>query len=132
MKRVALPLFLESVPAGFPSPAQDYVENRLDLNELMIARPAATYFVRVSGDSMRDAGIIDQDLLIVDRSINPKQGDVVVAELDGGFIVKILVLKPSVQLLSKNPNYPPISIEEGMTLSVFGVVTGVIRQLKRC
>lgn len=131
MNDTPIPLFSESVSAGFPSPAQDYIEQALDLNELMIARPAATYYVRVSGDSMIEAGILDQDLLVVDRSITPKHGDTVVAELEGAFTVKVLAMKPSLRLIARNPQYPSIPIQQGMEFTLFGVVTGVLRQLKR-
>ncbi len=125
------PIYAESISAGFPSPAQDYVERSLDLHELLIARPAATYFVRVSGDSMQEAGILEDDILVVDRSMQPQHGDTVVARLDDGFTVKVLALNPVVRLLARNPSYPSVTITEGMTLDIFGVVTGVVRQLKR-
>jgi DNA polymerase V len=79
--KLYLPLFLEKISAGFPSPAQDYVEQRLDLNEFCVKRPAATYFVRVAGDSMIEAGIYPDDLLVVDRSINAQAGDIVIARI---------------------------------------------------
>lgn len=126
-----IPIFADAVAAGFPSPAQDYIERTLDLHELLIARPAATYFVRVSGDSMIEAGILEGDILIVDKSIKAKHGDTVVANVDDCFTVKVLALKPQLKLVARNPDYPSIKIEEGMSLEVLGVVTGVIRQLKR-
>jgi SOS-response transcriptional repressor LexA len=81
-----------SVVAGFPSPAEQYLEPPLDLNELLVKRPAATYFVRVEGDSMIEAGIHDGDLLVVDRSLRPASGDVIIASVDGDFTVKTLRL----------------------------------------
>lgn len=86
--RLELPLFASKISAGFPSPAQDYVEQTLDLNELCIKRPAATFFVRVDGDSMIDVGIFSNDILVVDRSIKPAHGDVVVAQVNSEFTAK--------------------------------------------
>ena len=129
--RLRIPLFMESVSAGFPSPAQDYVEQTLDLNELCIKRPAATYFVRVAGDSMTDAGIYSEDILVVDRSVQAQHGDIVIAGLHGELTVKELELKPKVRLVPRNPAYRPIEIPEGAELDVFGVVTSVIRNLRR-
>ena len=125
-----LPLFLERVSAGFPSPAQDYVERRLDLNELCIQRPAATYFVKVAGDSMIDAGIYPNDLLVVDRSITAQNDDIVIASLHGEFTVKMLKHDP-LRLVPQNQNYQPILISESDDLEIFGVVTSVIRNIKR-
>lgn len=126
-----LPLFMERVSAGFPSPAQDYVEQALDLNELCVRHPAATFFVRVQGDSMIEAGIHPGDILVVDRSLRADHGDVVIVSLDGEFTVKELALRPRIQLLPRNVLYAPIEIPEGMELEVFGVVTNVIRQIRR-
>jgi len=128
--KLYLPLFLEKISAGFPSPAQDYVEQRLDLNEFCVKRPAATYFVRVAGDSMIEAGIYPDDLLVVDRSINAQAGDIVIASLNGEFTVKELQLNP-LQLIPRNRNYQPILISEADDFEIFGVVTNVIRHLKR-
>jgi DNA polymerase V len=127
-----IPLFLERVSAGFPSPAEDYVEKTLDLNELCIQHPAATFFVRVQGESMTGAGIFPHDVLVVDRSLNAKHGDIIIACLESEMTVKELHLKPPpAYLLPRNPAYQPILIEEGMVLEVFGVVTNVVRSLKR-
>lgn len=125
-----IPFFLSSVSAGFPSPAQDYVEKTLDLNELLIQRPAATYFVRAEGDSMIGAGIHDGDILIVDRSLSAKHGDIVIASLQGELTVKQLELRPCCRLLPRNSRYPPIMIPEGESLELFGVVTNVIHALR--
>ncbi|MGL6392153.1 translesion error-prone DNA polymerase V autoproteolytic subunit [Aeromonas hydrophila] len=100
-----IPLFLSPAACGFPSPAQDYVEQTIDLNQLCIAHPAATYFVRAAGDSMVDHGIRDGDLLIVDRSRKARHGSVVVAAVDGEFTVKELQLEPSIALLPGNRAY---------------------------
>jgi len=130
--RLRIPLFLERVSAGFPSPAEDYIEKTLDLNELCIQHPAATFFVRVQGESMIEAGIFPGDVLVVDRSLDAKHGDIIIASLESEMTVKELHLTPTpVCLLSRNPAYQPILIEDGMVLEVFGVVTNVVRSLKR-
>lgn len=129
--RLELPLFVSKVSAGFPSPAQDYVEQTLDLNELCIKRPAATFFVRVDGDSMIDAGIFSNDILIVDRSIKPAHGDVVVAQVNGEFTVKELCLRPTLMLVPRNTSFEPISFADDSELQIFGVVTNVLRQMNR-
>lgn len=127
----SIPFYSGPVQAGFPSPAQDYVERTLDLNELCIKHPNATFFVRVCGDSMIEAGIFDGDVLVVDRSIDAEHGDIVVAAIGGEFTVKELCLRPLLQLLPRNPNYQPICFRDGDELNIFGVVTNVIRQMKR-
>lgn len=127
---LAIPLFSDAISAGFPSPAQDYIEQTLDLNELCIKHPAATFFVRVEGDSMVNAGIFPNDILVIDRSIQATQGDIVVASLYGEFTVKELVLGANPCLLPHNPAYLPISIPEGSDMEIFGVVTNVIRNLR--
>jgi DNA polymerase V len=128
---VPLPLFQCSVPAGFPSPAQDYEENRLDLNELCVQHPAATYFVRVSGDSMIGAGIHDGDLLVVDRSLAPKHGDIVIAGFHGELTVKRLELTPVVRLVPMNKHYPIITIPDDTDLDIHGVVLHTLHSFKR-
>ncbi|SFM60563.1 SOS response UmuD protein. Serine peptidase. MEROPS family S24 [Ectothiorhodospira mobilis] len=130
-RALRIPLFLERVSAGFPSPAADYVEQTLDLNELCIRRPAATFFVRVSGDSMAGAGIQPEDVLVVDRSLKARHGDIVIASIHGEMVVKALELRPRARLVPRNPNYAPIEITEDSGFEVFGVVTGVVRQLAR-
>ena len=130
--RLNIPLFLERVSAGFPSPAEDYVEKSLDLNELCIQHPAATFFVRVQGESMVEAGIFPDDVLVVDRSLRAKHGDIIIASLESEMTVKQLHLKPiPVRLLPRNPAYQPIIVEGDMVMEVFGVVTNVVRSLKR-
>ena len=123
--------YYSKVSAGFPSPAQDYVEQTLDLNELCIKRPAATFFVRVDGDSMIDAGIFSNDILIVDRSVKPAHGDVVVAQVNGEFTVKELCLRPTLMLVPRNKSFEPISFADDSELQIFGVVTNVLRQMNR-
>lgn len=127
---LALPLFLEGAHCGFPSPAQDYVEQQLDLNRLCVLHPAATYFVRALGDSMREAGILDGDILVVDRSLTPRHGDIIVASLDGEFTVKTLQLRPSLRLLPANSAYSPIEPGSEQLLEVFGVVTFCLHDLR--
>ena len=124
--RMSLPLYLERIPAGFPSPAQDYVESRIDLNDVLIQHPAATYFVRASGHSMIGAGIHDNDLLVVDCAREPINGSIVIAAVDGEFTCKRLQLKPTIELQPANPDYPVISFADDSTLEIFGVVTNVI------
>ncbi|MEG3111742.1 MULTISPECIES: translesion error-prone DNA polymerase V autoproteolytic subunit [Pantoea] len=122
-----LPLYIERVPCGFPSPAQDYVEQRLDLNELLVQRPSATYFIRVSGDSMIEAGISDGDMLVVDSAMKAEHGNIVVAAIEGEFTVKRLQLRPFIQLIPMNSAYSPININSEEGLEIFGVVTFVIK-----
>jgi len=126
---LAIPMLVERVAAGFPSPAQDYVESRLDLNELCIKHPAATFFVRVDGDSMTSL-LFPNDILVVDRSLKPAHGDCVIASINGEMTVKTLELKPRVRLVPQNPRYAPIVPNEGEDLQVFGVVTNVVRALR--
>ncbi|HMB16874.1 MAG TPA: translesion error-prone DNA polymerase V autoproteolytic subunit [Pelovirga sp.] len=130
-EQLHIPLFLDRVPAGFPSPASDYCEKTLDLNELCITRPAATYFVRAQGESMIDAGIFDGNILVVDRSLEARHGDIVIAEYGGELTVKKLELKPTVRLMPMNKNYLPLVIPAGEDLEIFGVVTTVIHSLRK-
>ena len=128
--KVALPLFLERVAAGFPSPATDYVERTLDLNELCIKRPAATYFVRAEGYSMTGAGIYPDDILIVDRSLTATEGDIVIASLYGEMTVKELQTSPVIRLLPCNDDFSPVEIANPDDLELFGVVTHVIHKTR--
>ncbi|ENT3761515.1 translesion error-prone DNA polymerase V autoproteolytic subunit [Escherichia coli] len=127
---VTFPLFSDLVQCGFPSPAADYVEQRIDLNQLLIQHPSATYFVKASGDSMIDGGISDGDLLIVDSAITVSHGDIVIAAVDGEFTVKKLQLRPTVQLIPMNSAYSPITISSEDTLDVFGVVIHVVKAMR--
>lgn len=129
--RLQRPLFLGKVPAGFPSPADDYVERRLDLNEHLVRHREATFFARVQGDSMTGAGIHDGDLLVVDRALEPVSGKVVVAVLDGELTVKRLAVAADghVSLLPENPAYPELVVKDGMNFEIWGVVTNVIHAL---
>jgi DNA polymerase V len=117
------------VSAGFPSPGTDYLEGKLDLNEHLIKNPPATFFVRVSGDSMIGAGIHPEDILVVDRSEDPKSGKIVIAVINGELTVKRLKQsREGIQLLPENPEYSPIAITEDMDFQVWGVVTFVIHR----
>jgi len=120
------PYYIAKVAAGFPSPADDYMDRTLDLNEHLIKHPAATFYCRVSGDSMTGVGIFDGDLLVVDRSLKPVQGDVVLASLDGEMTCKILDIHRK-RLLAANEKYLPIAIREGSDFSIEGVVIHCIR-----
>lgn len=124
-----LPLYASHVRAGFPSPADDYIETHLDLNTHLIKHPAATFFVIASGDSMTGAGIQSGDMLIVDRSLEASHGKIIIAAIDGELTVKRLSRhNMRVQLLPENKNYPPIDITNEQDLVIWGVVTHVIHQ----
>ncbi|MCH9022224.1 MAG: translesion error-prone DNA polymerase V autoproteolytic subunit [Planctomycetes bacterium] len=130
--RQVLP-FIEAalVPAGFPSPAGDYEEGELDLNKHLIKNPAATYCVRVTGDSMNGAGIHSGDILIVDRSKDPQNGNVIIAHVNGELTVKRLRKdKGKIYLVAENSDYPDREIVEDMEFEVWGVVTNVIHSLE--
>lgn len=125
-----LPFYQNAVSAGFPSPAEDEMEDELDLNELLIKHPSATFFLRVSGSSMIKAGIHHNDILIVDRSLEPTNGKVVIASLNGELTVKRLhSTGQRTQLVAENDAYPPIDITEEMDLRIWGVVTNVIHSV---
>jgi DNA polymerase V len=126
------PLFLSPVRAGFPSPADDYVEERIDLNEHLVKHPAATFFLRVKGHSMIGAGIFDHDLVVVDRSLAPVHGAVVIAVIDGELTVKRLALLPGggVELRPENPEFPVLRLREFQELNIWGVVTDVIHSVR--
>ena len=127
--KIKLPLFVSSISAGFPSPAEDFVENELDLNEFLIRHPAATFFVKVKGDSMINAGIADGDILVVDRSLDPKNNSVAIAFLDGEFVVKRICKKQSgLFLIPENSRYQPIKITEEMDFKIWGLVTFIIKK----
>jgi len=124
------PIFIATVPAGFPSPAADYEEGKLDLNRHLIRNPAATFFVRVTGDSMLKAGIHSGDLLVVDRSIEPRDKSVVIAAVNGELTVKrIRIRRNKVTLVAENDAYRSQEIDEKMEFEVWGVVTNVIHAL---
>lgn len=126
MKLYTLPFFMHSVPAGFPSPADDYMDRSLDLNDYLIKHPAASYFARARGDSMEGCGIFDGDLLVVDRSLEAQHGQIIIAALDGQLTCKILD-KNKHSLVSANKDYAPIDIGEFTDLIIEGVVIHSIR-----
>lgn len=126
-----IPLYLSGVAAGFPSPADDYIERKLDLNELIVKNPASTFFVRVEGHSMVNAGIHSGDILAVDRSLPPTNGKIVVAIINGEFTVKrILIEAGGIILESENRDYPDIKVDPESDFQVWGIVTYVIHQAK--
>lgn len=128
---IALPFFEGNVPAGFPSPAEDYAEAALDLNAYLVEHEAATFYVRIKGDSMTGAGILNGDIIAVDRAIEAHHGDIVLAVVDGEFTVKELYRQgQTLRLLPHHPDYTPIEIGPGQELQVWGVVKGVVRKLK--
>lgn len=125
------PLYLCGVAAGFPSPADDYIDKSLDFNDYLVKKPAATFIARANGSSMIRLGIFDRDLLVVDRSIEAAHGDIVIAALEGELVCKVLDTRQR-RLLSANPEHKPISIREGMELLIEGVVTFSIRHHHVC
>jgi len=126
---IHLPLFSDRVAAGFPSPADDYVEGRLSLDEHLIQHKDSTFFVRAKGNSMTGAGIFDGDLLVVDKSLNAHDGDIVVAVIDGGFTVKYLSQRGGAVLLKPaNPKFKDIELKDGEELQIWGVVTSSVKK----
>lgn len=126
-----VPLLLEKVPAGFPSPAADHVEAGLDFNEYLIQHKAATFVFTVSGDSMLGAGIFSGDKVVVDRSREAIHGDIVIAVTDGDHTIKRFWHRAGIiELRPENPVYQTIVLREGDTLEIFGVVIAIVRRLK--
>ena len=126
---LVLPMPEARVRAGFPSPAEDFTVNRLDLTQILVTHPQATFLLRVAGPSMREAGIDDGDTLVVDRAIKPRHGHVVVAVVDGEFTVKYLHQRAGrVKLKAANPTFPDIVPKDGQTVEVWGVVTSCIKR----
>lgn len=122
------PLYASQPAAGFPAPGDDEVERPLDLNDLLVENPASTFFVRVAGDSMEGARIFDGDILVVDRSISPQIGKIVVAAVYGEMVVKRLQKYQSrLALVSENDNYEPIIVDNNDDCFVWGIVTGIVR-----
>lgn len=125
-----LPLFIARISAGFPSPADDFIDKNLDLNEHLIRHPAATFFVRVEGNSMINAGINSGDLLIVDRALEPADNKIVIAVLNGELTVKrIRKVGDRLFLQPENPAYKPIEVSTDAQFEVWGVVTNVIHSV---
>ncbi len=123
MKKAGLPLLHFYVSAGFPSPADDYTEENIDLNEYLIQNPFSTFFIRVKGDSMINSGIQDQDLIVVDKSLIAKPGDIVIATIDERFTVKRLEKKDNIfYLKAENRNYPDLYLKNYSNMQIWGVV----------
>lgn len=128
-KVISLPLYLDRVSAGFPSPADDYIEAELDLNRYLIRNPPDTFMVRVTNDALAGAGILDGDVLIVDRSIGPRHGMIVVAVVNGEMCVRRLNRKSGNWVLdTENRDFQPLRIRPGQDLEILGVVTGMVRK----
>lgn len=124
-----LPLFT-GISAGFPSPADDYLEAAIDLNKELIKNPSATFFGRVNGLSMKEAGIDDEDILIIDKSVAPRDGMIAVCCINGEFTLKrILIGKNHITLLPANPEFPPIVVNEQSDFLIWGIVTYVIKKM---
>ncbi|MDC3148039.1 LexA family transcriptional regulator [Prochlorococcus sp. AH-716-I07] len=122
-KKFRIPLLNDSVSAGFPSPADDYTEENVDLNEHLISNPFSTFFLRVKGDSMINAGIKDKDLIIVDKSLIAKPGNIVIAMIDGEFTIKRLSIKnDELYLKAENHNYPDFRFKNHIDVQIWGVV----------
>lgn len=122
------PLYSSRIAAGFPSPADDHIDDAIDLNEQLVQHPAATFFVRVQGHSMTGVGIHHGDLLVIDRSLEPKSGSIVVAVVNGELTVKRLeIVGERVRLMPENPAFQPLEIREGMELVIWGVVAHSVR-----
>lgn len=127
--RLPLPIVQTALQAGFPSPADDFAVKRHDLNELLITHASATFFWKVAGHSMIEAGISDGDILIVNRALEAGHRDIVVAQVDGDFTVKYLHKRNGrIKLVAANPTFPDILFKDGQTLVVCGVVTATIKR----
>jgi DNA polymerase V len=129
-KVLDIPFYQSNVPAGFPSPAEDFMDLDLNLQEYLVQHPSATFCVRVTGDSMQNAGIFSGDVMVVDRALEPKNNTIVLAVLDGEFTVKRIQKKgEELYLKPENKDYKPIQITEEMNFQVWGVVTHVIHKV---
>jgi len=129
LTKVKLPLVSHSVPAGFPSPAEEYLGDKLDLNERIIKNPASTFFARIEGDSMIKAGIMPDDIVVVDRSLEPLNNHIVIAVVNGEMTIKRLSTRLGIKLLPENDQYKPISVTGAMELNIWGVVTWRVGQV---
>ncbi len=128
-KKLLSPLMVTPVKAGFPNPAEDAGGQGLDLNDLLVPRPISTYYLRVEGDSMTGAGIISGDIVVVDKSLEARSGDIVVAAVEGEFTLKRLKKQGhEVWLLPENPAYPPIALHEARDVTIWGVITYTIHR----
>jgi len=129
---LALPLIEGGIVAGFPSPAQDYIDLKIDLNKALISNPSSTFYGRVKGSSMQDAGILDGDILVIDKSLEPQDGDTAVCFIDGEFTIKYIKIDPdAVYLIPANSKFQPIKITEENNFCIWGVVTYSIKNHKR-
>ena len=129
--KLLIPLAEEHVSAGFPSPADDYIDKCIDLNEELICHPTSTFFLRVKGESMSNAGVLNGDLLIVDRSLDPQPGQLVVAILDGSFTLKRLTYRENTSYLeAEHPNYPTIDLRNYQNVQIWGVAIYSIHSLR--
>ncbi|KGO79376.1 peptidase S24 [Flavobacterium beibuense F44-8] len=129
--RNGLPFVSHGVSAGFPSPAQDFMETRIDLNKELSKNPLSTFYIRVSGNSMIDAGINNADILVVDRSLEPGNGKIAVCLIDGEFTVKRLLTETdSLYLMPENKSYKPLKVTEANQFMVWGIVTYVIKKIQ--
>ena len=126
--KVELPVATESIQAGFPAPNGGYIDGKLDVNEFLISSPHSTYIYKVSGESMIDAGIMPGDYVLVDSSIEPSNGDVVVALVDGEYTIKELVLSNPPKLVPRNSEYAPVQITENSLVTIIGPVISVVRK----
>ena len=127
-----LPLAEGGIAAGFPSPAQDYIDLSIDLNKELINNPSSTFYARVKGSSMIDAGISDGDILVVDKSLEPQDGDTAVCYIDGDFTLKYIRIEAdAVYLVPANPNFQPIKVTEDNNFCIWGIVTYSIKNHKR-
>jgi DNA polymerase V len=125
-----IPYIKEGVSAGFPSPATDFLGNDIDLNKELCKNPLATFYIKVKGNSMINAGISDKDILIVDRSLEPQNNKIAVCFIDGEFTVKRIKLEDDcLYLMPENPNYQPIKVTEENELVIWGMVTYVIKSM---
>nr|WP_315142591.1 translesion error-prone DNA polymerase V autoproteolytic subunit [uncultured Flavobacterium sp.] len=125
-----IPFIKEGVSAGFPSPAADFMESNIDLNKVLSENPLATFYIKVKGNSMIDAGINDKDVLVVDRSLEPKNNKIAICFIDGEFTVKRIQLeKDCLYLMPENSNYSPIKVTEENQLIIWGIVTYVIKKV---
>lgn len=128
--KLELPYVDEGISAGFPSPALDFVDLTIDLNRHLIKNPSATFYGRVKGDSLKDAGISNNDLLIIDRSLEPTNGKIAVCFIDGEFTAKrIQIKKKEIWLIPENENYQPIRVTEENDFIIWGIVTHVIKKV---
>lgn len=131
VQRLKIPLYSSKVAAGLPSAAEDHVEDALDLNEYMVRKPESTYMLRVEGESMRDVGILPNDILVVDRSLPALHNKIVIAAIDGELTVKRLFHRGGlIKLLPENPAYPEIEIQDESELKIWGVVVGSFRRFQ--